>query len=163
LASVTLVNIGVLPGYRWHYLARIWRAPVLGELFMATASRPAFRLLLKHGNPRGLPKDLVDRMYDDFDSGTKRAVLKLYRATSPTENAGELTTALRSLERPALVIWGAQDPYISVEYAARQRDVFPGAEVVILEQSGHWPFADDPDGVAEVMMPFLRRNLQHKE
>jgi hypothetical protein len=32
-ASATLINIGVLPGYHWHYLARIWRTPLLGELF----------------------------------------------------------------------------------------------------------------------------------
>jgi hypothetical protein len=30
-----LVGTGVLPGYGWHALARIWRTPLLGELFMA--------------------------------------------------------------------------------------------------------------------------------
>src|SRR5207253_5213118 len=29
LRSVTLIDTGVLPGYRWHRLARIWRTPVL--------------------------------------------------------------------------------------------------------------------------------------
>jgi pimeloyl-ACP methyl ester carboxylesterase len=53
-ASATLLNIGILPGYRWHYLARIWRTPLLGELFNAT-TRAGFRLLLRHGNPRGCP------------------------------------------------------------------------------------------------------------
>ncbi|MGH3837640.1 MAG: hypothetical protein ACRDTH_22700 [Pseudonocardiaceae bacterium] len=51
LASVTLVNIGVLRGYRWHYLARIWRTPVLGEAFMRMTTRPAARLLLRLGKP----------------------------------------------------------------------------------------------------------------
>jgi len=37
--------------------------------------------------------------------------------------------------------------------------VFPNAQVVVLEQSGHWPFADDPAGVAEVVVPFLRHML----
>lgn len=30
VASVTLINIGVMPGYRWHCLARIWRTRWLG-------------------------------------------------------------------------------------------------------------------------------------
>ncbi len=158
-ASVTLINIGVLPNYRWHYLARIWRAPILGELFMATSTRPAFHLLFKHGNPRGLSKDFVNRMYDHFDSGTKRAVLKLYRSTDANGNAQKLSTALRPLDRAALVIWGAHDPYIPVSYADRQREVFPQAEIEILEHSGHWPFADDPDQVADLIIPFLRRQL----
>jgi pimeloyl-ACP methyl ester carboxylesterase len=33
VASVTCINTGVLSGYRWHYLARIWQTPLLGELF----------------------------------------------------------------------------------------------------------------------------------
>lgn len=30
VASLSLVNVGVLPGYRWHKFAVIWRMPVIG-------------------------------------------------------------------------------------------------------------------------------------
>jgi hypothetical protein len=30
---------------------------------------------------------------------------------------------------------------------ARQREAFPSAEIVVLEDSGQWPFADDPEAV----------------
>jgi pimeloyl-ACP methyl ester carboxylesterase len=159
-ASVTLINIGVMPGYRWHYLAKIWRMPVLGELFMATSSRSGFGLLLRHGNPRGLPRAFVDRCYRDFDAGTRRAVLRLYRATDPGGvQAEQLAAVLRPLDRPALVVWGAHDPYLSVRWAERQREVFPRARVAILQGSGHWPFVDDPEGVAGEVIPFLRAQL----
>lgn len=159
-ASVVLINIGVPLGYRWHCLARIWRTPILGELFMATATRAGFRLSLKHGNPRGLPRDFVDRMYDDFDRATRRAVLRLYRATDPGEGAERMAAALRALDRPALVVWGVHDPYVPVSLAERQREVFPDAEIVYLEESGHWPFADDPHAVEDAVIPFLRRQLE---
>jgi pimeloyl-ACP methyl ester carboxylesterase len=157
-ASAILINTGVLPGYRWHYLARIWRAPVLGELFQATATRPAFRLLLRHGNRPPLPRAFVDRMYDDMDAGTKHAILALYRATDDPggEPARMLSAALRPLDRPALVVWGRNDPYIPVEQAERQREAFPSARVVVLDRSGHWPFVDDLEGVAEPVLTFLR-------
>jgi len=158
LASLTLINIGILRGYRWHYLARVWQTPLLGELFMATSTRRGFHLLLKHGNPRGLPRPFVDRMFDDFDRGTRRAVLRLYRATRDVDTAARrLAGVLGRAPRPTLVVWGARDPYVPVAYAERQRDVFPAAEVVVLPESGHWPFADDPDGVAAAVVPFLRR------
>ncbi len=161
LASVTLINIGILPGYRWHYLARIWRTPFLGELFFATTTRTAFGLSLKHGNPRGLPKAMVDRMYRDLDWGTKRAVLRLYRtANNPAQMADMLGPLFRQLDVPALVIWGAADPYVPVRYAERQREFFPRARIVILEQSGHWPFADDPQTVADAFIPFLQKQLE---
>jgi pimeloyl-ACP methyl ester carboxylesterase len=158
--SATLIDTGVLLGYRWHYLAKIWRTPLLGELFQASATRRGFRTLLQHGNPRDLPPAFVDSLYDDYDRGTKRAVLRLYRATSdPAGAANQLAAALRPLDRPALVIWGMHDPYIGVEYAERQREVFPHARVVILEEGGHWPFADDPEAVARHVVPFLRDQL----
>jgi pimeloyl-ACP methyl ester carboxylesterase len=107
-ASATLLNIGVLPGYRWHYLARIWRTPLLGELVRATTTRTAFGLLLRHGNPRRLPRAFVDRMYADLDGGTKRTILALYRATDDPAGASvRLGAALGPLDRPTLVIWGA--------------------------------------------------------
>jgi pimeloyl-ACP methyl ester carboxylesterase len=99
----------------------------------------------------GLPQALIDRMYDDLDHGTRRAVLKLYRATGDLAvTARRMAEALRQIPRPELVVWGKHDPYVPVAFAERQREVFPGAQVVIMEGSGHWPFADDPDGVARV-------------
>jgi pimeloyl-ACP methyl ester carboxylesterase len=160
LASVTLINIGLMPGYRWHYLARIWRTPVVGEIFQAAATRSGFRLLLKHGNPRGLPRSFVDRMYDDYDRGTRRAVLRLYRATNnPGALADEMGAIFRQLDVPALIIWGAADPYVPVAYAERQREFFRRVKVVILERSGHWPFADDPEAIDATLVPFLRDQI----
>jgi pimeloyl-ACP methyl ester carboxylesterase len=160
VASVTCINTGVFSGYRWHYLARIWQTPLLGELFMATTTKAGMRLLLRHGNPRGLPSEYLDHVFQTFDRGTRRAVLKLYRNTRETDDAArQLTTALRPLDLPALIVWGAHDPYIPVEFAERQREVFPHAEIKVLHGSGHWPFADDPDSVAQAVLPFLRRQM----
>jgi pimeloyl-ACP methyl ester carboxylesterase len=160
LASLTLINIGVLPGYRWHFLARIWRTPVIGEIFMATTTRTGFRLLAKIGNPRGLPRSSVDQTFDHFDSGTRRAVLRLYRATDDIGAISERYGAtLRSRACPTLVIWGRADPYIPVRYAERQREYFPQAKMVILDSSGHWPFIDNPDQVAAAVLPFLKSQI----
>ena len=108
VASVTCINTGVFSGYRWHYLARIWQTPLLGELFMATTTKAGMRLLPRHGNPRGMPSEYLDHVFQTFDRGTRRAVLKLYRNTRETDDAArQLTTALRPLDLPALIVWGA--------------------------------------------------------
>jgi len=155
-ASAVLLGTGVLPGYRWHALARLWRTPLLGELFMATTTRAGFRLLLRRGQHRPLPRAFVDRMYDDFDDHTRRAVLELYRSVPDVAAAGErMAAALRPLDRPALVLWGRRDPYLPAALAERQRDAFPHADVHVLERSGHWPFIDDHDTVAAATDAFL--------
>ncbi len=100
-------------------------------------------------------------MYDKYDHATRRAVLKLYRATpDPGETARALGTAMQELHKPALVVWGAKDPFIGVEFAERQRDFFDVRDIVILPESGHWPFQDDPQPVAAAVLPFLREQLQ---
>ncbi|MDQ3761400.1 MAG: alpha/beta fold hydrolase [Actinomycetota bacterium] len=156
-ASVTLINAGVLPGYRWHYVARIWRTPLLGEAFFRTATFPAFRLVLRHGNPRGLPLEVLKRMYRDCKNPeVQRAVLRLYRATDDVAASSmHLHDRLRALDRLALVVWGARDPYLPVRYAERQRETFPHAEVVVLHDSGHWPMIDHPVAVEQPVLRFL--------
>ena len=159
LASVTLINIGVLPGYTWHKFARLWRTPVLGELLQLMASRGVFRALLNRDNPRPFPTAFVDRMFDDADWGQKRAVLKLYRATSDLGGmAQQLGEALKPLRLPALVLWGDGDRYLPVRYAAVQNDYFD-ADVHIMPGCGHWPMIDEPEQVRALLIPFLQRQL----
>ncbi len=157
VASVVLINTGVLIDYRWHVLARIWQQPVLGELLMATGSRAAFRMLTNRGQKRKLPRSYLDEMYDNFDRDTRHAVLKHYRAEAdPGPDGRRQADAMHPHDVPALVVWGARDPYLGLALAARQRQAFPSARVVVLPDSGHWPFIDNPDEVNAHVLPFLR-------
>lgn len=160
VASLTLINTGVLKGYRWHYMARIWRTPILGELQQLLTNEAGFRWAIQHGCPKGLPLAFTRRMYQDMDWGTKRAILKLYRATGDLDGRSRmLKKLLLPIKPPTLVIWGAADPYLPVRYAHQQQETFPGAKVVVLPESGHFPFADDPQGVAEALVPFLQAQV----
>jgi pimeloyl-ACP methyl ester carboxylesterase len=160
VASMVLINTGVLRDYRWHLMARIWQTPVLGEIFNALSMRSGFLSVLRRTDPR-LPSDVLDRLYEaGRDPRTKRAVLRLYRASkSPliAQWSAATTERLRPLDLPALVVWGANDAFVPVEQAHRQLEVFPRAEIELLADSGHWPFADDPEAVEHFVTTFLRR------
>jgi pimeloyl-ACP methyl ester carboxylesterase len=156
--SAALINTGVLPDYRWHHYAKIWRTPGIGELFQLTTTKPAFRMLLGRENPR-LPTAAIDRIYAAARSWpTKRAILKLYRASPARAMAGPID-ALREHDRPALVMWGTDDAYLPWRFAERQREAFPSAQIELLEGLGHWPFHEDPAQVAELLLPFLRAQI----
>lgn len=158
LASVTLIDTGILPGYRWHRMARIWRTPVIGELSQALMFRSGFRRALAAAEPKGLPREFMDRMYDQYDRRTKKAVLALYRSADDPGAAGaEFAAWMAPRDIPALVIWGQKDSYLPWSYAERQREAFPSAKVHVLPDSGHWPFVDAPDTVERLLLDFLRR------
>jgi pimeloyl-ACP methyl ester carboxylesterase len=157
-ASAVVMQSGFARGLRWHRMARVWQTPVLGELAMGLVTRGAWRRALGRGSARGMPREFADRLYDEYDRDTRRAVLELYRSTKdPNALAELLAPTFRELDRPALIVWGAGDPYMPVEYARGNLEGFPSAEVVILEGSGHWPWIDDPEGAAGAILPFLRR------
>jgi pimeloyl-ACP methyl ester carboxylesterase len=156
-ASVTLINTGVLVGYKWHKYAKVWQTPVLGELFQLTSNAAMLHRALNMDNPRPLPRSFAERIASYADWGHKHAVLKLYRASRNVEaKFGPLAEQVRGMNRPACVVWGAGDVYLPVQYAHKQKEFFPRAEVHVLKGLGHWPFIDDPDAVRSVVIPFLR-------
>jgi pimeloyl-ACP methyl ester carboxylesterase len=150
---LVIINaIPMLPGYRWHRTARIWRTPILGELSMGATNRTVLRLLSREGNvtPGPMPDAWLDSVQDHFDQGTQRAILRLYRSSPPAvlAAAGE---RLGSLDMPALVAWGMQDPYIPGRFGREYANALPHAELFELADAGHWPWLDRPDLVDRVV------------
>jgi pimeloyl-ACP methyl ester carboxylesterase len=155
LASVVMFNTGTWTHARWHQAARLWRRPLVGELVMALTNRRTWHKRMSAG-PDPLPEEFIDRMYDDFDRGTRRAVLKLYRATPlPYPPASGWVRTLAGLDRPALIVWGASDPFLSTRRVEDLKEPFPSAEAKLLDGSGHFPYADNPEGAAEAVIPFI--------
>ncbi len=163
-ASAVLIDTGILLDFRWHPVARLYRTWPVGELMTALTNRTGFRAVMRLYNPqpRKLGAEVVDRWWRDYDLRTRRAALGFYRA-APPEAMQRLVAPLRRLDRPALVVWGAHDPAVPVVQAERQRESFPSAEVVVFEDSGHWPYLDDPERAAAVIVPFLEREQAREE
>ena len=153
---VVLVSVPLLPGYRWHRIARIWRRPVLGELFMGFSTKAALRWISREANhtPGPLPKELIDSTWSEFDHGTQRAILKLYRS-APEEVLARAGRRLGEIGSPALVLWPTDDPYIPPEFGPAYADALgPPARLEMVERAGHWTWLDRPD-VVDAVAEFL--------
>ena len=102
---VVINAVPLLPGYRWHRVARAlaharasarWSIGLSDALGLAAAA-PAARL--------------ADESWPHFDQGTQRAILQLYRA-SPEDALARAGLDLGRIDCPALVVWGDRDSYI---------------------------------------------------
>jgi pimeloyl-ACP methyl ester carboxylesterase len=138
---VVLDAVPLLPGYRWHLIARLWRTRALGETFIGATNRFALR--------RVMPRALADAVWPDFDQGTQRAILRLYR-TSPEERLAQAGRDLHRIACPALVLWGDRDPYIPSRFADAYAAALGDARAEHLPDAGHWPWFDRPDVVDRV-------------
>ena len=158
VASVTFINTGVLIGYRWHRMARLWRTPVVGELVMRAIRSGSARTMLVRENP-GLPVQWVNTIVGHLmPEKTRRAVLRLYRSTRPAD-MDQLAARLRQHDHDALVVFGDADAYIPADLAHRQVQVFPRVDIRILRGLGHWSWLEDTDAVADQVVPFLKERI----
>jgi pimeloyl-ACP methyl ester carboxylesterase len=128
-------------------VARGWRRPLVGELMMGLTTRWALR--------REIPRPLADEIWEHFDHGTQRAILKLYRA-SPPEVLADAGAHLGAVRSPALVLWPTRDPYIGPEFGQAYADALGGPTELEAVDGGHWAWLDRPELVQRVA-GFLER------
>lgn len=160
LASLTLINCGIMEGYHWHWMARFWQVPVLGELLQLSFRTQTMQTLVNRANPNPLPAAFSERVRRYADWGNIQAVVKLYRsARDPRDSFPPLQANPDAAKLPVCVIWGAADPFLPVKYAGQQRRYFPAAEVHELAGLGHWPFYDDLQAVLTPLDSFLHRQV----
>jgi len=58
---------------------------------------------------------------------------------------------------PALFIGGARSAYISDRHHPAILEHFPGAELKMIQDAGHWTHVDKPDEFLELVMTFIRK------
>jgi len=145
-------TVPLLPGYRWHPLARYgWRVPVIGEAANLLArrwvlwlvARVETRFAMLHG-------ELVDTIWRHWRRGFWRPMLILYRSGDP-EALAAAGVQLGELRCPALVIAAHRDPYTAGSFGLIYAERLPNAELVELDDAGHWPWIDRPDVIPRVI------------
>jgi pimeloyl-ACP methyl ester carboxylesterase len=126
----------------------VWRTRGLGELSMALFGARAMRVLgeLTRSGRRPIPEAWVSEWTARLDPGTKRAILRLYRSGGPAALAAE-GADLGRLECPALVLWGAHDPYVGIEQGHWYARALPDAQLRVFDDGGHWVLREEPTAV----------------
>jgi pimeloyl-ACP methyl ester carboxylesterase len=92
-------------------------------------------------------------VWEQFDQGTQRAILRLHRSADPRQLA-RAGADLQGVNAPALVIWGEQDPWLAPEFADAYAARLPNATARRIEGAGHWPWLDRPE-VVDAVAAFL--------
>jgi pimeloyl-ACP methyl ester carboxylesterase len=129
---------------------------VLGGLGAAarTAQPVLRRVGLGAGSERG---ELVSRVAGLTDADRRAAFVRAVRAiASPS---GQRVNAMDRLylaeDIPTLIVWGDRDRVIPVHHGQATHDAVPGSTLVVFEESGHFPHADEPDRFTDVIEDFI--------
>jgi pimeloyl-ACP methyl ester carboxylesterase len=152
--GIAISNTNFFSDYEWHFFAKLYRVPVLGDLLLSSASRSMMRKTLKSTAP-ALPDSYIDSSYDTgFGSAkVRRTMLRMYRERASSDFRGWEDKLLQVLAtKPALILWGDKDPFITPAYAER----YKGAKVHHFTEYSHWVPLEAPGEYAKVLLPWLR-------
>ncbi len=147
-------------GVRWHLPGRLWPRPGIGELVMGSITRGMLARTLRSGTVRreALPDSRVATVWGQFDQGTQRAILRLWRsADEPTLAA--TGAGLHTLGAPALVVWGQADPWLAPRLGERYVQALGKATLHAVADAGHWPWLDQP-AVIDRVAGFLKTSAE---
>ena len=154
---VIINTVPLLPGYRWHRTARIWRTRGLGEASRLLARRRLVDLGLRESRGDWSRHDpaFVDDVAEQLrERHRAAAILRLYRSGDPDRLAAA-GARLGSIDAPALVVWGGRDRYLPARFGAAYAERLPRGELLTAPEAGHWPWIDRPELVDRVVA-FLR-------
>ena len=149
---VVINGVPLLHGFRWRGWARALRTPVVGPVAVGSAWKPVVRALSRRASAGKGPmtRKFVQSVVEPFDLGTERALLNLLRSADP-EVLAVAGAALGSITAPALVLWGARDPWIPARFGAGYAATLGDATLETVEDAGHWPWLDKPELSARII------------
>ncbi|HLH64235.1 MAG TPA: alpha/beta hydrolase [Solirubrobacteraceae bacterium] len=146
VARVAIVDaLPLLDGFAWPPLARWLRRPGVGELLMGSVNRWLLARVLRGAcaDPGAWPAERVNAIWEQFDQGTQRAILRLHRSVD-IDSLPVIGAGLRQLSQPVLVVWGELDPWFPASFAGAYARALPDAELELCEGAGHWPWLERP-------------------
>ena len=131
--------------------------PLIAPRKMVATGDRLWSWLRKAGveSPRG---EEMWRHYSSLSDGpTRQAFLRTLRAV--VDHRGQAVSALNRLTTrtnfPVLVIWGDRDTMIPVHHAHAARRARPDVRLEVLADVGHFPHAERPVEVAELIVGFI--------
>ena len=100
---------------------------------------------------------LLDRPGDD-----EIQLALLHDYGSNLKKYPEWQAYFRKHQPPALVVWGKNDPFFTVEGAKAYARDMPATEIHLLE-AGHFALEEEAPRIAELMLDFLDRRVFAEE
>ncbi|MFZ1163096.1 alpha/beta fold hydrolase [Mycobacterium sp.] len=151
-------------------LLRILSAPGAELVLPVVAPQPVLNLGNKLGSwltSTGIRAPRAGQMWQAYcslsDAGARQAFLRTLR--SVVDHRGQAVSALNKLhltaDLPTLLIWGDRDRIIPVSHAYAAHDALSGSRLEVLDGVGHFPHAEEPTAVADILENFIASTPRH--
>lgn len=138
----------------WYML--FFQLPRLPERVFTKNDFASTRALLRHEPERRAAFSERDiEIYARAWRGSVTSMMNYYRALL-RRNPLAMREALRPIDRPVQVIWGARDRHLLTRYAEPPARWVWDLEMNLVDDASHWVQSDRPERVNALLLDFLR-------
>jgi cis-3-alkyl-4-acyloxetan-2-one decarboxylase len=171
ISSVVLMNTAAFfpPGgymkipFRLRMIRDTWPLSNIAVLWFNLFAKGALYM----ASYKGLSKDVKKGLIAPYNSRKNRiAVLKFVQdiPLSKTDPSyGIVKDVEDNLHRlagiPMLICWGKHDFVFTENYLSEWKKRFPGAEIHLFENAGHYVLEDEPEKISFFVKDFLKRHM----
>lgn len=92
-------------------------------------------------------------------SDVGRSLLATVQNLQLKQSMAEIESSWGQWTHPTLIVWGMKDPWLPFAQAQNFANSVKNAELVQLENAGHYPQEHFPGDISDALVPFLRRTV----
>jgi pimeloyl-ACP methyl ester carboxylesterase len=100
-------------------------------------------------------QDVINQYVDPWNSELGKEVLFQHIRLMIPSYSNSVSSDLRVIKKPILIIWGGQDQQIPLKYAQRLKREIPNSQLEIVPDAGHMILVDAPGAVETAIINFV--------
>jgi len=157
IERLAVINTPVSPDINLPWKMQQLGLPFIGDMMTQDP------LLVDRTLEGGCRQTISDKDLDVYrrpflkSSDAGRSLMNTVRNIQLPQSMAEIESGLKGWTRPTLFVWGLTDPWLSVEPVQKLVGSLQNAELVTLEQAGHYPQEHWSEKVGNAVITFLRR------
>ncbi|MBD2339249.1 alpha/beta fold hydrolase [Calothrix sp. FACHB-156] len=157
IANLAILNAPISPAAKLPWKIKQMGLPLAGE--MMTQDPLLVDRTLEGGSRYRIEDKDLDVYRRPFlkSSAPGRSLLATIRNLQLDSAMQEVQSGFKQWQQPILIQWGMIDPWLPVEIAQSFVDSVPNAELVKINNVGHYPQEHYHETILEDLLPFMRR------
>jgi haloalkane dehalogenase len=157
IERLIILNTPLSPTVKLPWLMKQWTIPFLGD--MVTQDPLLIDRTLEGGSGFVISDARLDIYRKPFlkTSASGRALLSTTKNLNFAKTLIEIETGLKQWQKPTLLIWGMQDPWLTLDPVEALVAQNPQLELFKLPEAKHYPQEHWPQEIGEAVIRFLRR------
>ena len=160
IESLTILNTPISTTAKLPWKMQQWGLPMAGE--MMTQDPLLVDRTLEGGSRYQISDADLDVYRKPFLKSSKagRSLLATVRNLQLQQSMAEIESGFQQWQKPTLIIWGMNDPWLSLSMAQNLVKSAPQTELVQLQNVGHYPQEHYSEEILKDLLPFVRRSFK---